>query len=206
MGNTYLDWNLYKDELKKFSKELGVSAKYLIKAAEQHAYTLVTSDFKNQQLTEEQRHFLYKIAVRYDTNAMPHMKDIPEDIALDAVELHGRRAFQYIDNPTFQTFVKFLKKDNEHTVYPEELNKIDEQNYSPAERSFLRQLALIKDPMCLKYMDNQTEQECFLAVAQNGLSLEFVKEPTTELCDIAVANNKEAEKFAQTAKMNMVPY
>jgi len=46
--------------------------------------------------------------------------------------------------------------------------------------------------LILKYIENQTDEICFIAVQNNGLALEFVKNKTPEICLAAITNNSAA--------------
>ena len=53
--------------------------------------------------------------------------------------------------------------------------------------SYQEQLLYVKDnPLILRYIDNQTDEICKLAVQQNAYALFHVKEQTDEICKIAV--------------------
>lgn len=49
-----------------------------------------------------------------------------------------------------------------------------------------------KDGMAFKYVKNQTDEICILAVKQNGNALEYVQNQTEEICCLSVSQNGRA--------------
>ena len=50
-----------------------------------------------------------------------------------------------------------------------------------------------------RFVKEQTEEICKLAVQQDGIALQFVKEQTEEICKLAVQQNGHALKYVSTS-------
>ena len=61
----------------------------------------------------------------------------------------------------------------------------------------LCKLAVSQDGFALQYVQNQTEEICKLAVSQNGIAVIYVKNQTEELCKLAVSQNGIALQYVQ---------
>ena len=51
--------------------------------------------------------------------------------------------------------------------------------------------------LVLQFIENQTEEQCILAVKQNGMALQFVKNQSNEICVLAVQQNGMALRFVK---------
>ena len=57
-----------------------------------------------------------------------------------------------------------------------------------------------EDPYNLKYINNQTEEMCLVAVRQDGWVLQYVKEQTEEMCFIAVQQYVDSYCFIKDSQ------
>lgn len=61
----------------------------------------------------------------------------------------------------------------------------------------ISELAVSHCNCALKFIKNQTEKLCKIAVRKNGLSLKFVREQTIEICEEAINQNPDALRFVK---------
>lgn len=59
------------------------------------------------------------------------------------------------------------------------------------------------DSRALKYIKNQTEEMCILAVKQNGLMLEYVRNQTNKICGFAYHQNNDAFRFVKSVSIDI---
>ena len=56
--------------------------------------------------------------------------------------------------------------------------------------------------ICLKYVKNQTDEICKLAVRQDGTALQYVKEQTNEICELAIKQDPFALIYVKNPTIN----
>lgn len=56
---------------------------------------------------------------------------------------------------------------------------------------------LMSNGLLLKFVENQTEELCLVAVKQNGLALKFVINQTEEICIAAAKQNRDAIPYVK---------
>ena len=61
----------------------------------------------------------------------------------------------------------------------------------------LCQLAICRHGLTLEYIKNQTEELCKLAVSQDGRALQYVQNQTEEICKLAVSQNGYAIRYVK---------
>jgi hypothetical protein len=119
----------------------------------------------------------------------------------------------FLKNPTDAMFVKavslcpeviFTIKDIENKKLPAELVmillKIVLTSKPELMANFDKKLLLTLNGLYLKDIDDQTDEDCMIAVRQNGLALEYVKNRTTEIKLAAILQNSAATEILLAKK------
>ena len=75
---------------------------------------------------------------------------------------------------------------------PNAVQYINKDIFTKLTITHLYKIALMKDPMVIKYIKNPTNQQIKFAIENNGMAIKYINNPTYDECKIAIKQNKHA--------------
>jgi hypothetical protein len=88
--------------------------------------------------------------------------------------------------------IKYIKSGDLH------ISKIKNPTHEMCMAAIIHANSCNKRGFVLKYIKNQTEDMCKIAVQKNGFNLEYVRNPTVEVCIIAIKTDNASIHFVKT--------